>query len=89
MNPPPLIEICIPVGCDYVEHAQVEKANVQVKPCRYPEPGQNFYITVNIAYRRDYQTKNALAYAFTHTKEEADMVASIIKDMIYLRLKVT
>jgi len=65
---------------------------VQVKPCRYPEPGQNYYITVNVshAHRRDYPpAKNSLAYAFTDTKEEADMIASSIKDLIHLRLKVT
>lgn len=89
MSTAPKITICIPVGCDYVEHAQVEKANVHVQPCRYPESGQNYYITVNMAYRRDYPTENTLAYAFTDTKEEADMIASSIKDLIHLRLKVT
>lgn len=88
MTYPPKITFCIPPDCDFVEPAQVEKAIVQVQPCRYPEPGQNFYITVNVAYRRDYPTRNTLAYAFTNTKEDADMVASVIKDMIYLRLKV-
>jgi hypothetical protein len=88
VNTAPTVTICIPEGCDYVTHAQVEKANVQVKPTRYPVPGNKYYVTVTMAYRRDYPAENTLAYAFTDTKEEADMIASSIKDLIHLRLKV-